>query len=179
MKNQLAGLMKQAQAMQDNMKKAQDALGSIEVEGQSGAGLVKVVMTCKNDVKRVSIDPSLLADDKDMLEDLVAAAFNDAVRKAEATSAEKMAGLTSGMNLPVRKAMFIISLTYLKPAEEIDALLAAHREYLREQYDNGMFLMSGRMVPRTGGIIIATADSRADIEAPAPPATPSPNSCRP
>ena len=61
--------------------------------------------------------------------------------------------------------MFIISLTYLKPAEEIDALLAAHREYLREQYDNGMFLMSGRMVPRTGGIIIATADSRADIEA--------------
>ena len=61
--------------------------------------------------------------------------------------------------------MFIISLTYLKPADEIDKLLAAHREYLREQYDNGMFLMSGRMVPRTGGIIIATADSRADIEA--------------
>jgi DNA-binding YbaB/EbfC family protein len=89
MKNQLAGLMKQAQAMQDNMKKAQDALALIEVEGQSGAGLVKVVMTCKNDVKRVSIDPSLLADDKDMLEDLVAAAFNDAVRKAEATSAGK------------------------------------------------------------------------------------------
>jgi DNA-binding YbaB/EbfC family protein len=92
--------MKQAQAMQDNMKKAQEALGQIEVEGQSGAGLVKIVMTCKNDVKRVSIDPSLLADDKDMLEDLVAAAFNDAVRKAEATSAEKMSGLTSGMNLP-------------------------------------------------------------------------------
>jgi len=86
--------------MQDNMKKAQDALALVEVEGQSGAGLVKVVMTCKNDVKRVSIDPSLLADDKDMLEDLVAAAFNDAVRKAEATSAEKMAGLTGGMNLP-------------------------------------------------------------------------------
>ncbi|MRV72301.1 GTP cyclohydrolase [Duganella sp. FT92W] len=61
--------------------------------------------------------------------------------------------------------MFIISLTYLKPAEEIDALLAKHREYLREQYDNGMFLMSGRMVPRTGGVIIATADSKADIEA--------------
>jgi DNA-binding YbaB/EbfC family protein len=100
MKNQLAGLMKQAQAMQDNMKKAQEALGQIEVEGQSGAGLVKIVMTCKNDVKRVSIDPSLLADDKDMLEDLVAAAFNDAVRKAEATSAEKMSGLTSGMSLP-------------------------------------------------------------------------------
>ena len=100
MKNQLAGLMKQAQSMQDNMKKAQEQLALVEVEGQSGAGLVKIVMTCKNDVKRVSIDPSLLADDKDMLEDLVAAAFNDAVRKAEATSAEKMAGLTGGMNLP-------------------------------------------------------------------------------
>ncbi|MDO8041318.1 YbaB/EbfC family nucleoid-associated protein [Janthinobacterium sp. SUN137] len=100
MKNQLAGLMKQAQAMQDNMKKAQEQLALVEVEGLSGAGLVKIVMTCKNDVKRVSIDPSLLADDKDMLEDLVAAAFNDAVRKAEATSAEKMAGLTGGMNLP-------------------------------------------------------------------------------
>ncbi|WP_290125660.1 YbaB/EbfC family nucleoid-associated protein [Janthinobacterium lividum] len=96
----MAGLMKQAQAMQDNMKKAQEQLALVEVEGQSGAGLVKIVMTCKNDVKRVSIDPSLLADDKDMLEDLVAAAFNDAVRKAEATSAEKMAGLTGGMNLP-------------------------------------------------------------------------------
>ena len=100
MKNQLAGLMKQAQAMQDNMKKAQEALALVEVEGQAGAGLVKVVMTCKNDVKRVTIDPSLLADDKDMLEDLVAAAFNDAVRKAEATSAEKMSGLTAGMALP-------------------------------------------------------------------------------
>jgi DNA-binding YbaB/EbfC family protein len=100
MKNQLAGLMKQAQAMQDNMKKAQDALALVEVEGQSGAGMVKVVMTCKNDVKRVTIDPSLLADDKDMLEDLVAAAFNDAVRKAEAVSAEKMGGLSSGMQLP-------------------------------------------------------------------------------
>ena len=100
MKNQLAGLMKQAQAMQDNMKKAQDSLALVEVEGQSGAGMVKVVMTCKNDVKRVSIDPSLLADDKDMLEDLVAAAFNDAVRKAEAVSAEKMGGLSAGMQLP-------------------------------------------------------------------------------
>ena len=100
MKNQLAGLMKQAQAMQDNMKKAQEQLALVEVEGQSGAGLVKIVMTCKNDVKRVTIDPSLLGDDRDMLEDLVAAAFNDAVRKAEATSAEKMAGLTGGMNLP-------------------------------------------------------------------------------
>jgi len=100
MKNQLAGLMKQAQAMQDNMKKMQDQLALIEVEGQSGAGLVKIVITCKHDVKRVSIDPSLLADDKDMLEDLVAAAFNDAVRKAEATTQEKMASVTAGMLLP-------------------------------------------------------------------------------
>ncbi len=100
MKNQLAGLMKQAQAMQDNMKKAQDQLALIEVEGVSGAGLVKVLMTCKNEVKRVTIDPSLLADDKDMLEDLVAAAMNDAVRKAIATSEEKMGGLTAGMALP-------------------------------------------------------------------------------
>ena len=82
MKGQLAGLMKQAQAMQENMKRAQDELASLEVEGQSGAGLVKVTMTCKHDVKRVVIDPSLLADDKDMLEDLVAAAVNDAVRRA-------------------------------------------------------------------------------------------------
>ena len=96
-KGQLAGLMKQAQAMQDNMKKAQDELGNIEVTGESGAGLVKVLMTCKHDVRRVTIDPSLLADDKDMLEDLVAAAFNAAVRKAEETSAEKMGKLTAGM----------------------------------------------------------------------------------
>ena len=100
MKNQLAGLMKQAQAMQDNLKKAQEELAHIEVEGQSGAGLVKVQMSCKNDVKRVTIDPSLLAEDKDMLEDLVAAAFNDAVRRAEAVSAEKMGKLTAGMPLP-------------------------------------------------------------------------------
>jgi hypothetical protein len=100
MKGQLAGLMKQAQAMQDNLKKAQEELANIEVEGQSGAGLVKVVMTCKNEVRRVTIDPSLLAEDKDMLEDLVAAAFNDAVRRAEATSGEKMGKLTAGMPLP-------------------------------------------------------------------------------
>ena len=100
MKNQLAGLMKQAQAMQDNMKRAQDELATLEVEGQSGAGLVKVVMSCKHDVKRVTIDPSLLADDKDMLEDLVAAAMNDAVRRAEAVSSEKMGKLTAGMPLP-------------------------------------------------------------------------------
>ena len=100
MKGQLAGLMKQAQAMQENMKKAQEELGNVEVEGSSGAGLVKVTMTCKHAVKRVSIDPSLLADDKDMLEDLVAAAFNDAVRRAEEVSAEKMGKLTAGMPLP-------------------------------------------------------------------------------
>jgi DNA-binding YbaB/EbfC family protein len=100
MKNQLAGLMKQAQKMQDDMKKAQDELANIEVEGQAGAGLVKVTMTCKHDVKRVVIDPSLLEDDKDMLEDLVAAAMNDAVRRVESTTAEKMGGLTAGMNMP-------------------------------------------------------------------------------
>ena len=100
MKGQLAGLMKQAQAMQDNMKRAQDELGNIEVEGQSGSGLVKVTMTCKHAVRRVAIDPTLLADDKDMLEDLVAAAFNDAVRRAEEVSTEKMGKLTAGMPLP-------------------------------------------------------------------------------
>jgi nucleoid-associated protein EbfC len=100
MKGQLAGLMKQAQAMQDNMKKAQDELALMEVEGQSGAGLVKVTMTCKHDVKRVVIDPSLLADDLGLLEDLVAAAMNDAVRRAEAVSTEKMSKLTAGMPLP-------------------------------------------------------------------------------
>jgi DNA-binding YbaB/EbfC family protein len=89
--------MKQAQAMQDNMKKAQDELGNIEVTGESGAGLVKVTMTCKHDVKRVTIDPSLFADDNDMLEDLVAAAFNAAVRKAEDLSNEKMGKLSAGM----------------------------------------------------------------------------------
>jgi len=100
MKGQIAGLMKQAQAMQDNMKRAQDELALMEVEGQSGAGLVKVTMSCKHDVKRVTIDPSLLADDKDMLEDLVAAAFNDAVRRAEELSSEKMGKITAGMPLP-------------------------------------------------------------------------------
>ncbi len=97
MKNQLAGLMKQAQAMQDNLKKTQDELATIEVTGASGAGLVKVLITCKHDVKRVTIEPSLLADDKDMLEDLVAAAFNDAVRRIEAITAEKMGKISAGM----------------------------------------------------------------------------------
>ena len=97
MKNQLAGLMKQAQAMQDNLKKAQEELALMEVTGESGAGLVKVQMTCKHDVRRVTIDPSLLADDKDMLEDLVAAAINDAVRRVEATTQEKMGKISAGM----------------------------------------------------------------------------------
>jgi DNA-binding YbaB/EbfC family protein len=100
MKNQLAGLMKQAQQMQDNMKRAQEELALTEVEGQAGAGLVKVTMTCRHDVKRVTIDPSLLAEDRDMLEDLVAAAVNDAVRRVESTTQEKMSGLTAGMPLP-------------------------------------------------------------------------------
>ena len=100
MKNQLGDLMKQAQAMQDNLKKAQEELALIEVSGEAGAGLVKVTMTCKHDVKRVTIDPSLLGEDKDMLEDLVAAAVNDAVRKVEVGSQEKMAGLTAGLPLP-------------------------------------------------------------------------------
>lgn len=100
MKAQLAGLMKQAQQMQENMRKLQDELASIEVEGQSGAGMVKITMTCKHDVKRVSIAPSLLADDKDMLEDLVAAAVNDAARKVESAVQEKMAALTGGLGLP-------------------------------------------------------------------------------
>jgi DNA-binding YbaB/EbfC family protein len=100
MKNQLAGLMKQAQAMQDNMKKAQEAIAALEVEGEAGGGLVKVTMTGRHDVRRVSIDPTLLGEDKDMLEDLVAAAVNDAVRKVDVASQEKMAGMTAGLPLP-------------------------------------------------------------------------------
>jgi DNA-binding YbaB/EbfC family protein len=100
MKGQLAGLMKQAQQMQDNMRKLQEQLADTEVEGQSGAGMVKVSMTCRHDVKRVRIDPSLLADDKEMLEDLIAAAVNDAVRKVEAAVQEKMSALTGGLGLP-------------------------------------------------------------------------------
>jgi DNA-binding YbaB/EbfC family protein len=103
MKGGLAGLMKQAQQMQENMKKLQEQLATQEVEGQSGAGMVKVVMTCRHDVKRVTIDPSLLKDvagDQEMLEDLVAAAVNDAVRKVEAAVQEKMGGMAAGMGLP-------------------------------------------------------------------------------
>jgi DNA-binding YbaB/EbfC family protein len=98
-KGGIANLMKQAQQMQQNMQKAQEELANLEVEGQSGAGAVKVVMTCKHDVKRVSIDASVM-DDKEMLEDLVAAALNDANRRAEQTMQEKMSGFTAGLNLP-------------------------------------------------------------------------------
>ena len=99
MKGGIAGLMKQAQQMQANMQKAQEELAQIEVEGQSGTGMVKVVMTCKHDVRRVSIDPSVM-DDKEMLEDLLAAAVNDAVRRVETTTQERMAGFTAGLQLP-------------------------------------------------------------------------------
>ena len=98
-KGGLGNLMKQAQQMQENMKKMQDQLASVEVEGQSGAGMVKVQMTCKYDVRRVSIDESVM-DDKEMLEDLVAAAINDAMRRVEEVTKERMAGFTAGMNLP-------------------------------------------------------------------------------
>ncbi len=98
-KGGIANLMKQAQQMQENMQKAQEQLGSVEVEGQSGAGMVKVTMTCKHDVKRVAIDASVM-DDKEMLEDLIAAAVNDANRRAEQTTQEKMSGFTAGLNLP-------------------------------------------------------------------------------
>ncbi|MGA0034478.1 MAG: YbaB/EbfC family nucleoid-associated protein [Burkholderiales bacterium] len=100
MKGQLAGLMKQAQQMQDNMRRMQEQLAQIEVEGQAGAGAVKVVMTCRHEVKRVMIDPAATGDDREMLEDLLVAAVNDALRKVETTSQEKMAGVTAGLPLP-------------------------------------------------------------------------------
>ena len=99
MKGDIAGLMKQAQQMQANMQKAQDELAALEVEGQAGAGAVKITMTCKHDVKRVDIEASVM-DDKEMLEDLVAAALNDATRRVEALTQEKMGGLAGGMGLP-------------------------------------------------------------------------------
>jgi DNA-binding YbaB/EbfC family protein len=92
--------MKQAQEMQANMQKAQEALAKMEITGESGGGMVSVVMTGKHEVRRVNIDDSLLADDKDMLEDLVAAAINDAVHKVESTTQERLAGLAGGLNLP-------------------------------------------------------------------------------
>ncbi len=100
MKGGLGGLMKQAQKMQEDMQKVQTELANMEVDGQAGGGLVRVVMTGKHEVRRVNIDPSLFEDDRDMIEDLVAAAINDAVHKAEAAAQERMAGLTEGMGLP-------------------------------------------------------------------------------
>jgi DNA-binding YbaB/EbfC family protein len=100
MKGGIGKLMKQAQEMQANMQKAQEELANIEVTGESGGGLVSVVMTGRHDVKRVSINDSLMSDDKEMLEDLLAAAVNDAVRQVERTSQDKMSGMTTGMNLP-------------------------------------------------------------------------------
>ena len=100
MKGGMAGLMKQAQQMQEKMAKMQEELANAEVTGQSGAGLVSVVMTGRHDVKRISLDDSLMQEDKEVLEDLIAAAFNDASRKADALSQERMSGFTAGMNLP-------------------------------------------------------------------------------
>ena len=100
MKGGMGNLMKQAQAMQENMQRMQEEVAKMEIEGQSGGGLVKVTLTGKHEARRVEIDPSLLEDDKEMLEDLVAAAINDAARRIEEEQQEKMAGVTGGMNLP-------------------------------------------------------------------------------
>jgi nucleoid-associated protein EbfC len=100
MKNALAGIMQQAQKMQDNFKKAQEELAAIEIQGESGGGLVTILMTGKREVRKVSIDPSLIGDDKDMLEDLVAAAINDAVHKVAKMKKEKMADVTAGIPIP-------------------------------------------------------------------------------
>ncbi len=100
MKGGIGNLMKQAQMVQQNLRKAQEELGKVEVTGTSGGGLVSVVMTCRHDVRRVSIDPSLLTEDKEVLEDLVAAAMNDAVRKVEQTTQERLGSLTAGLNIP-------------------------------------------------------------------------------
>jgi DNA-binding YbaB/EbfC family protein len=100
MKGGLGNLMKQAQKMQENLQKAQAEIAEMEINGESGGGLVRVVMTGRHEVRRINIDDSLVGDDKDMLEDLVAAAFNDAVHKVERTVQDKMSGLTAGMGLP-------------------------------------------------------------------------------
>lgn len=99
-KGGMGNMMKQAQQMQEKMQRAQEELATLEVVGESGAGMVKVTMTCNHNVKRVDVDDALMDDDKEMLEDLVAAAMNDAVRRVAETSQEKMAGVTGGMNLP-------------------------------------------------------------------------------
>ena len=96
----LSQLMRQAQEMQANMQKMQEELAATEVEGVAGGGMVKVVVTCKHEVRRVTIEPALLTDDKEMLEDLVAAAFNDASRKVEQTVQQKMSSVTGGLALP-------------------------------------------------------------------------------
>ena len=106
MKGGLGNLMKQAQAMQENMQKAQEELANIEVHGQSGAGMVEVVMTCRHDVRKVAIDTALMSDDKEILEDLIAAAINDAVRKVESATEQKMGSLTTGLNVPGLKLPF-------------------------------------------------------------------------
>ncbi len=106
MKGPLGNLMRQAQKMQEEMAKAQEELARLDIEGQAGGGLVRVVMNGRHEVKRVEIDDSLLGDDKEMLEDLIAAAVNDAVQKAEATMKEKLSGLTSGMGLPAGMKLF-------------------------------------------------------------------------
>lgn len=100
MKGGIGQLMKQAQEMQANMKKAQEEMASITVTGESGAGMVRITMTCQHQVKAVEIDDSLVGDDKDMLEDLIVAAFNDAIRKVEKTVQDKFSGMASGFNLP-------------------------------------------------------------------------------
>ena len=99
MKGNIGQMMKQAQLMQENMRRMQEQLGGLEVEGQSGSGMVKVVMTCKHEMRRVSIDASLTAD-RELLEDLLVAAYNDAARKVEETVSQKMSSLTAGMGLP-------------------------------------------------------------------------------
>ena len=100
MKGGLGGMMKQAQQMQQNMQKVQAELAGVEVEGQAGSGMVKVIMTCAHEVRRVSLSDSVLSDDKEMLEDLIVLAINDAMKKAEATSQQRMSGFTAGMGLP-------------------------------------------------------------------------------
>ncbi len=99
MKGGIAGLMKQAQQMQANLKKAQDELATIEVEGMAGSGMVRVIMTCAHEVRRVNLDNSVL-DDKEMLEDLIVSALNDANKKITETSQKRLSGFTEGMNLP-------------------------------------------------------------------------------
>lgn len=100
MMNNMGELMKKAQKMQEDMQKAQEEVAKAEVTGESGAGLVKIVMNGRHDVRRVEIDPSLMTEEKDILEDLLAAAVNDAVRRVEAHQKEKMSGMMSGMGMP-------------------------------------------------------------------------------